>query len=170
MEHPSSFWSGLGLGLGLGLMEYPMRSQGIVRQCDGMDKRDRAYSRPRTGSMSHGIPTHHRTMGRPWTSYSKVRQSSHKIPVSPNALCAWDWGWNWTGAGFPPLHYHHLTVCCVSAPAPIPVPDTIPTLAPAPASIKAHAPIPAEAPIPAPEPVSIPALAPIPAQEPQPQF
>ena len=35
-----------------------MRSQGTVREWDGMDKRDQGYSRPGTGGMSHGIPGH----------------------------------------------------------------------------------------------------------------
>ena len=42
----------------LGLVGHPMRSQGIVREWDGMDKRDQVYSRPGTGGMSHGIPGH----------------------------------------------------------------------------------------------------------------
>ena len=58
MEHPTSPWSGLGLELGLGLIlvGHPMRSQGTVREWDGMDKRDQGYSRPGTGRMSHGNP------------------------------------------------------------------------------------------------------------------
>ena len=35
-----------------------MRSQGTVREWDGIDKRDQGYSRPGTGGMSHGIPGH----------------------------------------------------------------------------------------------------------------
>ena len=35
-----------------------MRSQGTVREWDGMDKRDQGYSRPGTGGMSHRIPGH----------------------------------------------------------------------------------------------------------------
>ena len=53
-----------------------MRSQGTVRQWDGMDKRDQAYPRPRTGWMSHGNPRYNGTMGRPRTSYGKVEQPS----------------------------------------------------------------------------------------------
>ena len=35
-----------------------MRSQGTMREWDGMDKRDQGYSRPGTGGMSHEIPGH----------------------------------------------------------------------------------------------------------------
>ena len=35
-----------------------MRSQGSMREWNGMDKRDQGYSRRGTGGMSHGIPGH----------------------------------------------------------------------------------------------------------------
>ena len=60
-----------------------MRSQVTVREWDGMDKRDQAYTRPGTGGMSHGIPKHHGTMGRPRASYGKVGQPSgvHTVQI-----------------------------------------------------------------------------------------
>ena len=39
-------------------MGHPIRSQGTMREWDGMDKWDQGYSRPGTGGMSHGISGH----------------------------------------------------------------------------------------------------------------
>ena len=63
-----------------------MRSQGTVRQWDGIDKRDQAYLRPGAGGMSHEIQRLHETMGHPRKSYGKFGQPSIEQQLNSQSI------------------------------------------------------------------------------------